>query len=160
MWLILLPLLITSLAFSQESKISGPAVYIELLGKGFISANVDLSIGEKNRLTIGLTMLDHEFAKDVEDEEYPTLTLPTPSVMYLHLFGRERNFFEAGLGFSISPVPWREYSENDSALSLHACLGYRFQVSNHFFFRAGLTPFYRINWAFLPLAGVSLGYSW
>ena len=147
-------------SFAQENESPRTAVYIELLGKGFISGNVDLSIGPRSRLTLGLTMLDHEFEKEEYEENYPTLTLPTPSFMYLHLFGQERHYFEAGLGLSVSPVPWRTYSENDSALSLHGCLGYRFQMSNHFFFRAGFTPFYRINWAFLPLAGVSLGYSW
>lgn len=146
--------------FAQKNKSPGTAVYIELVGKGFISANVDIPIGTRSRLTLGLTMLDHEFAKEEFDENYPTSTLPTPSLMYLHLFGKERHYFEAGLGFSVSPVFWKEYSENDSALSLHGCLGYRFQISNHFFFRAGFTPFYRINWAFLPLGGISLGYSW
>jgi len=147
-------------SFAQVKESPGTAVYIELVGKGFISANVDLSIGPKSRLTLGLTMLDHEFAKKENQENYPTLTLPTPSFMYLHLFGQEKHYFEAGLGISVSPVFWKKYSENDSALSLHGSLGYRYQVSKKFFFRAGFTPFYRINWAFLPLAGVSLGYSW
>lgn len=147
-------------SFAQENESLGTAVYIELIGKGFISGNVDLSIGPRSRLTLGLTMLDHEFAKEEYEENYPTRTLPTPSFMYLHLFGQERHYFEAGLGLSVSPVPWRDYSKNDSALSLHGCLGYRLQMPNQFFFRAGFTPFYRINWAFLPLVGVSLGYSW
>lgn len=147
--------------FSQETIPLGTAVYVELAGKGFISGNIDFSIGPKSRLTLGLTLLDHEFEKEDEnDENFPTQTLPTPSVMYLHLFGKKKHYFEAGLGFSISPVPWKTYSKNDSAWSLHGCLGYRYQVDNHFFFRAGITPFYRINWAFLPLAGVSFGYSW
>ncbi len=105
-------------------------------------------------------MLDHEFAKATDEAHYPVRTLPTPSIMYLHLFGQERHFFEAGLGLSVSPVPWKEYSKNDSAFSLNGCLGYRLQMPNQFFFRAGFTPFYRVNWAFLPLGGVSLGYSW
>ena len=146
--------------FAQEKESLGTSVYIELIGKGFISGNVDLSIGHRNRLTLGLTMLDHEFSKEEDEENYPTQTLPTPSLMYLHLFGKERHYFEAGLGLSVSPVPWREYSENDSALSLHGCLGYRFQTPNNLFLRTGFTPFYRINWAFLPLVGVSLGYTW
>ncbi len=147
--------------FAQKTDSLGTVVYVELIGKGYISGNVDFSIGPKSRLTLGLTLLDHEFEKEDENEEnYPTLTLPTPSVMYLHLVGKKRHYFEAGLGFSISPVPWKTYSENDSALSLHGCLGYRYQVANHLFFRAGITPFYRVNWAFLPLVGVSLGYSW
>lgn len=154
-------LILSSIAFAQESNSLGTALYIELGGKGFASANVDISLAPKSRLTLGLTMLDHEFAKkDPADEEFPTLTLPTPSVMYLHLFGKEKHYFEAGAGISISPVPWKQYSPNDSPLSLHGCLGYRYQVPEKFFFRAGFTPFYRINWMFLPLAGVSFGYSW
>lgn len=147
-------------SFAQEKESLGTALYIELVGKGFVSGNVDFSIGSKSRLVLGLTMLDHEFPKETNEENYPTLTLPTPSFMYLHLFGHERHYFEAGFGLSISPVPWKEYSENDSALSLHGCVGYRFQTTDHFFFRAGFTPFYRVNWAFLPLGGVSFGYSW
>jgi hypothetical protein len=145
---------------AQKSDNEMSAVYIELLGKGFISGNVDLPIGPKSRITLGLTLLDHEFEKDEDEENYPTLTLPTPSFMYLQLFGQERHYFEAGLGFSLSPVPWRVYSDNDSPLSLHGCLGYRYQGPDRFFFRAGLTPFYRVNWAFLPLVGVSGGYCW
>lgn len=147
-------------ASAQTEPSMGTAVYVELLGKGFISANVDLDLGSNNRLTLGLTMLDHEFAKEADEEEYPVLTLPTPSVMYFHLFGKERHYFEAGAGVSISPVAWREYSPDDSFLSLHGSLGYRYQAPERLFFRAGLTPFYRVNWAFLPLVGVSVGYSW
>jgi hypothetical protein len=146
--------------FGQEGPSLGNAVYIELGGKGFVSGNVDLSIGARSRLTLGLTMLDHEFAKEASEENYPTRTLPTPSLMYLYLFGQQRHYFEVGLGLSVSPVFWREYSKNDSALSLHGSVGYRFQISRHFFFRAGFTPFYRINWTFLPLGGISLGYAW
>ena len=153
-------MLISVGSFAQTEKAPKTAVYVELLGKGFISGNVDFSLSPKSRLTLGLTILDHEFAKEENEEEYPTLVLPTPGVMYLHLIGEERHFFEAGLGLSVSPVFWKEYSENDSALSLHACLGYRFQASEKFFFRAGFTPFYRVKWAFLPLGGVSFGYSW
>lgn len=158
--LIVIILLSTWLSFSQEDKSLGTALYIELGGKGFASANADFSLGPKSRLTIGLTMLDHEFAKEEDEEEYPTMTLPTPGVMYLHLLGKEKHFFEAGAGFSISPVPWRTYSENDSPLTIHGSLGYRYQAPNKFFFRAGFTPFYRVKWMFLPLIGVSLGYSW
>ena len=146
---------------AQEDTKPGVAFYVELAGKGFFSGNVDFPIGSNGRLTLGLTMLDHEFAKEDEaDEEYPVQTLPTPSLMYFGLFGSDKHYFEAGIGLSVSPVPWKEYSENDSVLSLHGSLGYRYQKPDAFFFRAGFTPFYRINWAFLPLVGVSFGYSW
>ncbi|MDH5367633.1 MAG: hypothetical protein OEW67_11630, partial [Cyclobacteriaceae bacterium] len=67
--------------FAQENESPKTAVYIELIGKGFISGNVDFSIGSKSRLTLGLTMLDHEFAKEDFEENYPTQNLPTPSIM-------------------------------------------------------------------------------
>ena len=150
--------------FSQNDKKDtdlGKAAYIELVGKGFFSANFDFSLGQNNRMTIGLTALDHEFAKtDPANENFPTKTLPTPSLMLFKLYGKEKHYFEAGIGLSISPVFWKEYSKNDSFLSLHGNLGYRYQASNQIFFRAGLTPFYRVRWAFLPLAGISIGYSW
>ncbi len=146
--------------FAQENQTLGRAVYIEIGGKGFISGNVDLPLSSNSRLTLGLTILDHEFNKEETEENYPTLTLPTPSVMYLHLSGKERHYFETGFGLSISPLPWKDYSPNDSMLSLHGSLGYRYQVPNRFFFRGGFTPFYRIKWMALPLVGLSFGYSW
>lgn len=159
--IIVLILFFGNVSIAQKADTLGTAVYFELVGKGFFSANVDFPMGQNGRLTLGLTMLDHEFEKeDINDEEYPTSQLPTPSVMYFHLNGKKKHFFEAGLGISISPVFWKKYSENDSPISLHGALGYRYQSPNRFFFRAGLTPFYRVNWAFLPLVGVSLGYSW
>lgn len=148
------------LCYAQEEAHLGTAVYLELAGKGFLSGNVDFALGPSSRLTVSLTMLDHEFAKTEMEEEYPALTLPTPGIMYLYLFGRERHFLEVGGGCSISPVFWKAYSEQDSFLSLHGCVGYRFQVSRRMLFRAGFTPFYRVRWAFLPLVGVSVGYSW
>jgi len=152
---------LSHLSFAQKSDSLGTAIYFELVGKGFFSANVDFSIGNKSRLTLGITALDHEFEKENEiDEEYPNSVLPTPSLMYFHLIGRNKHYFEAGLGFSISPVFWKNYSENDSPFSVHGALGYRYHASDKMFFRAGITPFYRVNWAFLPLVGVSLGYSW
>ena len=147
-------------AFSQEPDKIVTALYLEIGGKGFFGFNVDFPLAPKSRLTLGLTALDPEFAKRPTETEYPTMALPTPSVMFLQLFGKQRHYFETGVGVSISPVPWKEYSPNDSMLSLHAALGYRYQVSSKFFFRAGVYPFYRINWMFLPLPGVSLGYSW
>lgn len=147
-------------SFSQEAEKPGKAIYLELGGKGFFSANLDLPLGQNGRMTIGLTALDNEFKKDADEEEYPNMVLPTPGIMLFRLWGKERHYFELGGGVSISPVFWKEYSPNDSPISIHGALGYRMQSADRFFFRAGLTPFYRVNWAFLPLVGVSFGYSW
>ncbi len=157
---ILAVFLINLTSCAQEEEELGTAVYLELGGKGFFSANADLRLGRRDRLGMAVTLMDHEFAKQVFEENYPTQTLPTPGVIYMHLFGKERHFFEAGVGCSISPVFWKAYSPYDSPLTLHGVLGYRYQRPDHFFFRAGFTPFYRVNWMFLPLVGLSLGYSW
>jgi hypothetical protein len=146
--------------FSQETSSGGKVLYLELGGKGFFSANVDFPLGDKSRLSLGATVLDNEFAKEENEEEHPNLVLPHPSIMYFRLFGREKHYFETGIGVSISPIPWREYSPDDSPWTLHGSLGYRYQQPDHFFFRAAFTPFYRVNWMFLPLVGLSFGYSW
>ena len=39
-------------------------------------------------------------------------------------------------------------------------IGYRHQKKDGFLFRAGFTPFYRVNGVFFPLIGLSFGYSW
>ncbi|WP_304235419.1 hypothetical protein [Jiulongibacter sediminis] len=158
--LISLLVLFSLTGIAQNQTILGKAIYLELGGKGFMSGNFEVPLNSRNRLNLGLTLLDNEFEKEADEEDYPNLVLPTPGVMYFHLSGRGPHYFESGLGLSVSPVFWRKFSENDSPLSLHGSLGYRYQKADHFLFRAGFTPFYRVKWAFLPLIGVSLGYSW
>lgn len=138
----------------------GLAVYGELGGKGYLSINTDFSISGNSRLGFGLTYLDYDLDNPNNPEELDSETWLSPGIMYYHLKGRDNHYFELGLGISISPMPWKNYSKNDSATSLHGCIGYRYQNPNGLLFRAGFTPFYRFNWAALPLGGISLGYSW
>ncbi|MDH5475510.1 MAG: hypothetical protein OEX22_07465, partial [Cyclobacteriaceae bacterium] len=103
---------------------------------------------------------DDELVNELDPKMTDVHPWPSPGIMYYYLLGKESNFFELGAGMSVSPMPWKSYGKNDSATSIHGCIGYRYQKSNGLLFRVGFTPFYRINWAFLPLGGVSLGYSW
>ena len=126
---------------AQSIDTLGTAYYLELAGKGFASGNVDFAIGPNSRMTIGLTLLDHEFAKrNQTDDEYPAMTLPTPSVMCFLLSGNNGHFMELGIGCSISPVPWKAYSPNDSWLTLHGNIGYRYQKSDKVFSELVLLP--------------------
>ena len=104
--------------------------------------------------------MDYELVNDIDPEMVDVHTWFSPGLMCYYLPGKGPGFLELGAGISVSPMPWKSYGKNDSATSLHGCIGYRYQKSNGMLFRIGLTPFYRFNWAFLPLVGVSFGYSW
>lgn len=163
--LYLLLCLIPGITWAQDitwnfsPRTPGPAVYVELLGKGFGSANVDIPLGFHHRLGFGVTMLDYNVAS-YEPVEVGGFGAPTPSVMYYYLVGREAHFLELGVGASafhhLNSIDY----VNDSPYSLHGSVGYRYQFPDWYFFRIGFTPFKRVNNVFLPLVGVSVGYSW
>lgn len=147
-----------SLINDTTIKPPGIAVYAELLGKGFFSFNVDFPINFNNRFSFGLTALDYEI------EEYENFSVGeegilTAGVMYYYLSGKKRSFLELGVGFSLFHHLGVDY-HNDSPLTLHGVIGYRYQKQDGIIFRAGFTPFLRINAVFLPLIGLSVGYSW
>ena len=153
-------------AYAQEEIDTDPprmALYVELVGKGFLSVNVDFRIKDKHRFSIGATSLDYEVvSKNYADEIEPHNWI-SPGVMYYFLPGEGAHRFELGAGFSCSPFLNRQYDSDfhsDSPISLHGVIGYRYQSKKKFFFRTGFTPFYRPKVWFLPLGGVSLGYSW
>jgi hypothetical protein len=119
--------------------------FIELLGKGFLSLNVDFRRKETYAISIGFQ---------------PSEGL-MPNVMYYHFNGK-RHRFETGGGFSVG------FSKdfNLAATLIHGVIGYRYQKKKGLFLRAGFTPFYVIflddpdrSNKFYPLAGLSLGYS-
>jgi len=152
---------------STENK-PGVAVFFELGGKGFYSANIDFRIKNSHRLSIGLTELDYDYFDEAKGYGTQTSHL-SPGIMYYYLKGNKTSYFEFGLGISTSPrlnvnykyvdpIEGGEYS--DHPLSLHGVLGYRYQKQNGLLFRIGFTPFYRPRVWFLPLIGISLGYSW
>lgn len=148
----------------DTTKVNKPGftVYGELLGKGYFSINGDFRINDNHRISVGLTSLDYDIKSDTPGVS-DSYTWLSPGVMYYYLPGTKKSRLELGFGVSISPFPWKEYTSpthEDSPISLHGVIGYRYQKENGLLFRAGFTPFYRIrNW-FLPLVGVSFGYSW
>jgi len=131
----------------------GTAVYLELIGKGFFSPNIDFRINNKHRFSIGLTLLEY----GVGDGDATKLYL-SPGIMYYFVNGDGPSFFEVGAGVSTTSRWNKDYRE--SRFSLHGVIGYRYQRKDGFLFRAGFTPFYRVNGVFFPLIGLSFGYSW
>lgn len=155
-----LPGLPTRGLMAQDSAVvSDSYAYIELVGKGYLSANYDFGLAERTRVTVALTMLDYEYGEQDLDGEWNGDTLPSPGVMIMRLYGSGPKYFELGGGMSISPLPWKDFGRNDSAFSFHGVIGYRYQRKGSTFYRVGLTPFYRVNWLALPLIGLSIGIS-
>jgi len=118
--------------------------FIEILGKGFLSLNVDFRKKESWAISFGFL--------------FEGLT---PNVMYYHFFGK-RHRLELGGGSSGG------FSNdfNLEVILIHGGFGYRYQKKKGLFFRAGFTPFYVIflndpdrNNQLYPWAGLSLGYS-
>jgi len=118
--------------------------FVEFLGKGFLSLNVDYRFKQSQALSIGIQPMEGLM----------------PDLMYYYLFGK-RHRLELGGGLSLG-------FSNQLKLGgvvLHGTVGYRYQKKKGFFFRAGFTPLYSIFFSqsdrnvFLPLAGISLGYS-
>jgi hypothetical protein len=120
------------------------SVFVELLGKGFLSLNVDFRWKESYSISIGFQPLEGLM----------------PDIMYYHFSG-ERRRFEIGGGLSAG------FTKNLSlaVVLINGVVGYRYQKKNGLFFRAGFTPFYSMfldepdRNRFIPLAGLSLGYS-
>jgi hypothetical protein len=119
--------------------------FIEVLGKGFLSLNVDFRRKESYAISVGFQPLEGLM----------------PNIMYYHLSGK-RHRFEVGGGFSAG------FSTNFSlaGILIHGVIGYRYQKKKGLFFRVGVTPFYAIFFddpdrsnKFYPFAGLSLGYS-
>jgi hypothetical protein len=137
---------ITDSLQKSSNTIWKPSVspFIELLGKGFLSVNVDYRITESHAVSIGLQPLEGLM----------------PDVMYYYLSGK-RHRFEIGGGLSLGFTNTLSLG----GILIHGIVGYRYQKKKGLFFRAGFTPLYTIfisnsnRNSFLPLAGISLGYS-
>jgi hypothetical protein len=119
--------------------------FIELLGKGFISLNVDFRRKESYAISIGLQPFEGLM----------------PDIMYYHFSGI-RHRFEAGGGFSAGFTS--EYRL--AGILVHGVIGYRYQKKKGLFFRAGFTPLYVILFTdktrsnkLYPFVGLSMGYS-
>jgi len=121
------------------------SMYLELLGKGFYSINLDFRKSEKKAFSIGVQFAEGDFI---------------PSLMY-YQFSGARYRFEKGAGLSgiISADDGLE------GMMIHGVIGYRYQKKNGLLFRGGFTPFIGIpftndgKFVIVPFPGVSLGYS-
>jgi hypothetical protein len=118
--------------------------FIELLGKGFLTLNVDFRKKESYSISIGIMPFEGL----------------APDIMYYHFSGR-RHRFELGGGLTTC------FSNklNLAAILIHGSIGYRYQKKKGLFFRVGFTPVYvlfddkaRSNKIY-PFPGLSLGYS-
>jgi hypothetical protein len=118
--------------------------FIEIMGKGFFSVNVDYRIKETYALSVGFQ---------------PTEGL-LPDVMYYYFFGK-RHRLEVGGGVSTG------FSQklHLEIMLFHGTIGYRYQKKKGLSFRIGFTPLYVWRFSdidrtsFYPFGGLSLGYS-
>jgi hypothetical protein len=135
-----------SLAFGNPSDSIHKTLispFIELMGKGFFSVNVDFRFRESHALSIGIQPFEGLL----------------PNVMYYYLCGK-RHRIEIGTGLSAG------FSKGLSleVLLYHGVVGYRYQKKSGLFFRAGFTPLYIMflndpdRNKFYPFPGLSLGY--
>ena len=126
------------------------AVYIELLGKGFVNS----------------VNYEHSFSKDLQGFNVqigvgfaPTSLITIPaSVNYV--FGRKSHHFEMGAGVTyINGFLWADDDSFGPDFGTHANLLYRFQKPDgKFFFKIGATPFISRNFNIGPWFGAGLGY--
>lgn len=121
------------------------SVFVELLGKGFISANVDFRIKKSFAISIGNQPME----------------VLCPDVM-LYYLGGARHRFELGGGLSLGFSNKLEVA----GILYHGVIGYRNQTKKGLFFRIGFTPLFvtflnkkddRSNKLY-PFFGLSLGY--
>ena len=121
------------------------SLYLELLGKGFYSINVDFRKTKFWAWSVGMSVAEDGLS---------------PSLMYYH-FGGERHRFEMGGGLSAV------FTQTDglAGMGIHGVAGYRSQIKKGLIFRIGFTPFLGIPFTetgrtmLVPLIGISLGYS-
>ncbi|HPT02835.1 MAG TPA: hypothetical protein PLJ84_09575 [Bacteroidales bacterium] len=118
--------------------------FVELMGKGFFSLNVDFRRKETFAISLGVAAIEEGIS---------------PGVMGYYLGGR-RHRFETGGGVSGNMEDGKFIS-----MMVHGVIGYRYQKKKGLFFRAGFTPMFAVpfteegKFAVIPWAGLSLGYS-
>lgn len=121
----------------------GISPFFELLGKGWLSLNIDFRIKETYALSAGIAGIEEGWA---------------PNVMGYY-FGGKRHRLEMGGGTSVNFKDGAIFN-----LFIHGVIGYRYQKKKGLFFRTGFTPMFVIPLtdegknALIPWAGISLGY--
>ena len=130
----------------------GVSIYLELLGKGFYSINIDNRRNRSKAISFGFSVVDI-------DEEWQIM----PSIMFYEFSGAKYRT-ELGIGLTSSI----EENSGITWICVNGVVGYRYQQKNGLLFRIGFTPF--LGYAFdegddewdlviFPSFGISLGYS-
>lgn len=137
------------------------SVYLELGGKVLYSLNVDFRQKENFAFSIGASYFqENSEPKKDEDSTLISQNMFFPSVMAYYLSGK-RHRFELGGGFCAGFGS----SQGLEAMAIYGNAGYRYQKKKGLIFRVCFTPFLAIpvsdddNFAVIPWAGISLGYS-
>jgi hypothetical protein len=119
------------------------AFYLELLGKGFYSFNLDFRRNKSKAWSLGIQHVEGVFIA---------------SLMYYRFRGKRYRF---ELGGGLSGI----FSGPDGGIMIHGVLGYRYQKKKGLIFRIGFTPLIGIpltsegRFVIVPWVGMSLGYS-
>ncbi len=134
----------------EEGHFSQNAVYLEIFGPGYLySVNYDHRISKNLGFRVGFTT-------------WADMTGLPIAVNYLK--GGPNSYLEIGLGLTPVDVTLSGRSflgggHGKNALWVTGTLGYRYQPQDEgFLFRIGFTPFWAYD-AFVPFAGISLGYA-
>lgn len=143
----------------NKSHSFGPTLFIELVGKAeYFSVNTDFRLYRNHRLGFGVTLGSFEVNDTSEGNEWEQRERFAPGFMYYFLIGKKKSYFELGTGASI--LTNYKYDYKLEPFLIHAVIGYRMQTKKGFLLRAGFTPQYQPPDGFMPLVGLSLGYSW
>ena len=119
------------------------AFYLELLGKGFYSFNLDFRRNQLRAWSVGVQYIERVFI---------------PSFMYYRFSGKKYRY---ELGGGLSAI----FVGSDWGIMIHGVFGYRYQKKKGLIFRIGFTPLIGIpftsegRFMIVPLVGMSLGYS-
>ena len=137
--------LFISKLFAEENRgrnNPGTAFFLEMGGKWFYSANVDLPVNKSHRYSMRIS---------------PVYGDVVPTIMYYNLRG-PKSRFEIGGGIGYVIILTDEKHEDFKGVTLHGVVGYRFQKKNGLLFRIGFTPLVFSDKIY-PFVGLSLGYS-
>lgn len=157
-----LALFITSIAIAQtqESTIAekrAQNIFVELGGQGLLfTANYDSRFSKRRDGLGGRIGIGH-----IGENGDRATTVP---ISLNYLLGKEKHFFEMGLGASLMLIGGDGdsllFDENNSSVLGTMSFAYRLQPNDRgFSFRAGLSPIFNKNFFIPYYAGISLGYS-
>lgn len=146
----------------QEVSAPGDALYLEIGGPAVLSANYELSFKSRHRLRLGLGWNDMNI--DIGNGDQEAVPYLLVHALYAYLFGRGPNYFELGGGLTYALIDFQNMEIpgdlKEGPLFYGAVLGYRRQMAERFLFRAGITAGFSQQGDFLPIPGLSFGYSW